>query len=174
MRHRAAQRSQRGAFLIEVLVAITIFAIGILAMISMQAVSIAAQNDSQFRSEAEHLIDQLVGQMRLNVGHDPTTGTLLAADFTALAHRPTTDANCSYSGAASTNAIVTNWVKTVKGQDSGGNAILGKGLPGVTDARLQILANSSVAGINQLRVTICWQGGNDKAAHSHTVVAYLD
>ena len=174
MRNRAMRRFQHGVFLIEVLVAITIFAIGILAMISMQAVSIAAQNDSQYRAEAEHLIDQLTSQMRLNVGHDPTTGTLLAADFTALAHQATTDARCSCSGGASANAIVTDWVKTVKGQDSGGNAIVGKGLPGVTDARLQVLANSSVAGINQVRVTICWQGANDKAAHSHSVVAYLD
>jgi hypothetical protein len=94
--------------------------------------------------------------------------------FTALAHQATTDARCSFSGTASANAIVTDWVKTVKGQDSGGNAIVGKGLPGVTDARLQVLANSSVAGINQVRVTICWQGANDKAAHSHSVVAYLD
>ncbi len=174
MRNRTVRRSQHGVFLIEVLIAITIFAIGILAMISMQAVTVAAQNDSQYRSEAEHLIGQLTSLMRLNVGHDATTGTLLAADFTALAHQATTDANCSFSGATSTNAIVTNWVKTVKGQDSGGVAIAGKGLPGVTDARVQILANNSVAGINQVRVTICWQGANDKAAHSHSVVAYLD
>jgi type IV pilus assembly protein PilV len=174
MNSRTFQSAQRGVFLIEVLVAMVIFAIGILAMISMQAVSIAAQNDSQYRSEAEHLIDQLTSEMRLAIGHDATTGVVVAAEFAALAHQPTTDANCSFSGTASGNAIVTNWIKTVKGQTSGGTAIAGKGLPGVTDARVQILANSAMAGINQVRVTICWQGANDKAAHSHSVVAYID
>jgi len=166
--------SQRGVFLIEVLISIVIFAIGILAMISMQAVSVAAQNDSQFRAEAEHLIDQLTSQMRVGIAHDSTTGNVDATAFAALAHQPTTAANCSFSGSASSNAIVTDWIKTVRGQDSSGNAIAGKGLPGVTNSRIQILANDSVTGINQVRVTICWQGANDKTAHSHSVVAYID
>ena len=174
MKKSLLQNRQHGVFLIEVLIAIVIFAIGILAMISMQAVSIAAQNDSQYRAEAEHLIDQLTSEIRLGIGHDATTGAVVALEFAALAHHPATDANCSFSGAASGNAIVTNWANTVKGQTSGGTAIIGKGLPGVTDARLQILANSSMAGVNQVRVTICWQGANDRAAHSHSVVAYID
>lgn len=170
MRH-----GQKGVFLLEVLIAIAIFAIGILAMISMQAVSIAAQNDSQYRSEAEHLIDQLTSQIRIGVVHDSTSGNVDATSFATFAHQPTTDSRCTYSGTASTSAIVTDWIKTVKGQDSSGNAIPGKGLPGVTNARIQILTDSAtVAGMNQVRVTICWQGANDRTFHSHSVVAYID
>jgi hypothetical protein len=40
--------------------------------------------------------------------------------------------------------------------------------------RVRILADSTMPGINQLRVTICWQAANDKTAHSHSVVAYID
>jgi len=175
MNGASMRKQQRGVFLLEVLIAIAIFAIGILAMISMQAVSIAAQNDSQYRSEAEHLIDQLTSQMRITVVHDATSGNVDAASFATFAHQATTDSRCSYSGTASTNATVTDWIKTVKGQDSGGNAIPGKGLPGVTDARVQILTDSAtVAGMNQVRVTICWQGANDRTFHSHSVVAYID
>jgi len=174
MNARSFQSSQRGVFLLEVLIAVVIFAIGILAMISMQAVSIAAQNDSQYRAEAEHLIDQLTSQMRISVGHDAVTGNVVAADFSAFAHQPTTDSTCNFSGSASTSALVTGWIGTVRGLDGGGNPVAGKGLPGVTDARVQILANSATAGINQVRVTLCWQAANDKAAHSHSVVAYID
>ena len=174
MKNPASRDSQCGVFLLEALIAIVIFAIGILAMISMQAVSIAAQNDSQYRIEAEHLIDQLTSQIRIGVAHDATTGNVIDSSFAAYAHQPVTDAACTFSGAASGDAIVTGWLNTVRGLDSGGSAVAGKGLPGVTPARLQIITNSSTAGIYQLRVTICWQAANDKAAHSHSVVAYID
>ena len=93
------RNSQRGVFLLEVLIAIVIFAIGILAMISMQAVSIAAQNDSQYRAEAEHLIDQLTSQMRMAVAHDTTTGNVDAASFATFTHNPTTTSRCNFERA---------------------------------------------------------------------------
>lgn len=170
------RNSQRGVFLLEVLIAIVIFAIGILAMISMQAVSIAAQNDSQYRAEAEHLIDQLTSQMRMGVAHDTTTGNVVAASFGNFAHQPTTTSRCNYTGAVSGVGFVADWINTVKGFASDGTTkIAGKGLPGVTDARVQILTDSATTpGMNQVRVTICWQAANDKTSHSHSVVAYID
>lgn len=167
-------KSQRGVFLLEVLIAIVVFAIGILAMISMQAASIAAQNDSQYRAEAQHLIDQLLSQMRITVAHDATTGNVDATSFGSYGHQPT-GTGCPFSGTASTNTVITDWIKTVRGQDGSGNAIAGKGLPNVTDDRVQIQTDdTTVAGLNQVRVTICWQGANDRAAHRHSVVAYVD
>lgn len=179
MNNPAFQRSQRGVFLLEVLIAIVVFAIGILAMISMQAISIAAQNDSQYRVEAEHLIDQLTSQVRVAVAHDAVTGNVDAASFASFAHNAT-GAACAFDDAPSTNPVVVGsvtargWIRTVRGLDLADSPIPGKGLPGVTDARIQILANNAMAGINQLRVTICWQAANDRAAHSHSVVAYID
>lgn len=168
-------RSQSGVFLLEVLIAIAIFAIGILAMISMQAVSIAAQNDSQYRAEAEHLIDQLTAEMRVTVAHDPTTGNVNPTSFATFSHQPVQDSSCAFSGTASTSTVVTDWIKTVKGQNSSGTQIVGKGLPGVTDPRIQIQTDDATTpGLNQVKVTICWQAGNDRAAHSHSVVAYID
>lgn len=170
------RNSQRGVFLLEVLIAIVIFAIGILAMISMQAVSIAAQNDSQYRAEAEHLIDQLTSQMRMAVAHDATTGNVDPVSFATFAHQSTTTSACNYTGTTSSVGFVTDWVNAVKGFASDGTTKLaGKGLPGVTDARVQIQTDSAtIPGMNQARVTICWQAANDKTSHRHTVVAYID
>ena len=167
---------QRGVFLVEVLIAIVIFAIGILAMISMQAVSIAAQNDSQYRAEAEHLIDQLTSQMRMAVAHDTTTGNVDATRFATFTHNPTTTSRCNYTGAVSTVDFIEDWINTVKGFASDGTTKrAGKGLPGVTDARVQIQTDSAtIPGMNQVRVTLCWQAANDKTSHSHSVVAYID
>lgn len=176
MSPRRLQHSQRGVFLLEVLIAIVIFAIGILAMISMQAVSIAAQNDSQYRAEAEHLIDQLTSQVRIAVAHDPTSGNVVTTGtngFSTFGHNQTGTV-CAFDSNPSTNSIVTDWIATARGLDGGGNPVPGKGLPGVTDARVQVLTDSSMNGINQMRVTLCWQGANDRAAHRHSVVAYID
>ncbi len=185
MKAHSLERSQRGVLLIEVLISIVIFAIGILSMISMQAVSVAAQNDSQYRSEAEHMIDQFTSQVRIAVAHDATTGNVDAVSFASFAHRADVTVanacNSASAGTASTNSVVTDWIRTVRGLDASDNHIAGKGLPGVLDPllpsgapRVRIDANSSTAGINQLRVTICWQAANDKTAHSHSVVAYID
>jgi type IV pilus assembly protein PilV len=192
MRNQQSRNFQSGVFLIEALIAIVVFAVGILSMISMQAVSIAAQNDSQYRAEAQHMIDQLTGDIRLSVGHDVTTGNVDAISFATYAHQPATvptvNTGCPITaGTPSSSTVVTDWIGTVRGLNSPFNAdgtrktagtrtqVTGKGLPDVTGApRVQILTNSTVAGIYQARVTICWQGPNDKTAHSHSVVAYID
>ena len=84
MKAHSFQRSQRGVLLIEVMISIVIFAIGILSMISMQAVSVAAQNDSQYRAEAEHLIDQLTSQNRGEGGIARLTQLLLRSREAAI------------------------------------------------------------------------------------------
>jgi type IV pilus assembly protein PilV len=176
MSDMSRRNSQRGVFLLEVLIAIVIFAIGILAMISMQAVSIAAQNDSQYRAEAEHLIDQLTSQMRMAVAHDTTTGNVVASQLRHLCPSGDHHQRCNYTGAVSTVDFIEDWINTVKGFASDGTTkIAGKGLPGVTDARVQIQTDSAtMPGMNQVRVTLCWQAANDKTSHSHSVVAYID
>jgi type IV pilus assembly protein PilV len=54
---------QKGVMLLEALVGILIFSIGILAMLGMQAVGIRNTMDSKYRSEAAYLANEVVGQM---------------------------------------------------------------------------------------------------------------
>ena len=54
---------QKGIMLLEALVGILIFTIGILAMLGMQAVGIRNTIDSKYRSEAAYLANEIVGQM---------------------------------------------------------------------------------------------------------------
>ena len=51
------QHRQRGMFLLEALVGILIFSIGILALVAMQATAITAQADAQYRVEAANRPD---------------------------------------------------------------------------------------------------------------------
>ena len=54
---------QKGVMLLEALVGILIFSIGILAMLGMQAIGIRNTIDSKYRSEAAYLANEIVGQM---------------------------------------------------------------------------------------------------------------
>lgn len=55
--------NQRGVMLLEALISILIFSIGILAIIGLQVNSIKLANDSRYRSDANLLANQLVGEM---------------------------------------------------------------------------------------------------------------
>jgi type IV pilus assembly protein PilV len=70
----AAQRHE-GATLIEVLVAILIFSIGILALVALQAASVQSATQARYRTDASLLADDIVGQMW---GDDKTTTALQA------------------------------------------------------------------------------------------------
>ncbi len=56
-------RHQEGSSLLEALVAILIFSIGIVALMGLQAASLKNVADSKFRADASFLANQLVGQM---------------------------------------------------------------------------------------------------------------
>jgi len=60
---RRPARSQRGVMLIEALIAILIFSIGILGIIGLQASAVQQSTDAKNRAEAASLADQLMGQM---------------------------------------------------------------------------------------------------------------
>ncbi|MGQ0545943.1 MAG: type IV pilus modification PilV family protein [Betaproteobacteria bacterium] len=56
-------RQQQGVMLLEALIGILIFSIGILALIGMQATAMRATIDAKYRSEASFLANQVLGQM---------------------------------------------------------------------------------------------------------------
>ena len=60
---------ERGVMLIEALVAILIFSIGILAVVGMQGVAIKDVTAARYRSEAAYLAQQLLSQMWTDNGN---------------------------------------------------------------------------------------------------------
>jgi type IV pilus assembly protein PilV len=59
----AAARSQRGVMLIEALVAILIFSIGIIALLGLQANSIVQVSQAKYRTDASYLANQIIARM---------------------------------------------------------------------------------------------------------------
>lgn len=57
------RRTQAGATLLEALVAILIFSVGILAVIGLQAASIASVTDAKYRVDASAVAEQQIGEL---------------------------------------------------------------------------------------------------------------
>ncbi len=67
------RRTQCGFSLIEGLVSILIFSLGVMALVSLQATSIRQSSNAKYRSDASLLANELIGQMWVT---DRTPATL--------------------------------------------------------------------------------------------------
>jgi type IV pilus assembly protein PilV len=158
---------QGGFFLIEAMVAILIFALGILGLVALGGAAVASQSDAQYRTEASGLADAIAAEMAVNL--DRTDETTKFPSLAQFSHHPTTDGYCAFSGApVASNAIVKGII------DRAGNAASGvAGLPGATTAMQQVLV--APAGVyDRVEITLCWKTPTDAAPRKHTLVTYIN
>jgi type IV pilus assembly protein PilV len=159
---------QSGMFLLEALIAILIFSLGVLGMVAMGSTAIAAQSDAQFRTEAANFANEIASKIALNVNPLDIPGSIQT-----FAHQPVSGGYCSFAGAASTNTIVTDWVSEVTGGVAGT-----LGLPGATATSQSIVINTAAPGYNVVTVTVCWKPPNTSATplapwHREVAVTYV-
>ena len=167
--NKRASRIQRGFLLIEAMIAILIFSLGILGMIAMGGTAIGAQSDARYRTDAQRLVDEIAGSIALDV--DRTSPVNLQASLLNYAHQ-TAGGNCTFSGGPSANAVVTNWVSRATTVGSGL-----PGLPGALAANQQILVSSDPTGPNRVEITVCWREPGTPtgaAMRRHTLVTYVN
>lgn len=161
MRVEPARRkaAQRGMFLIEALVAILIFSLGILGLVAMGATAVSSQSDAQYRTEASSLADSIAGEIALGI--DRTDVATKAATLAAFAHQPATGVLCAFSGAATA--------------EPGVSALLARAaavMPGATAANQQIVVDT--ATFNRVEITLCWKTASDITWRRHTLVTYVN
>jgi type IV pilus assembly protein PilV len=63
MKARPPLQKQSGVMLLEALIAILIFAVGILGIVGLQGTAVSQVTDARFRSDAALLANQLIGTM---------------------------------------------------------------------------------------------------------------
>lgn len=137
-------RKQAGVMLLEALIAVLIFMIGILGIVALQAVAIKNSGDAKYRSEASLLANQLIGQMLVS-----------NKNLAAL------QANFQSPGAA-----YTAWLGNVQAA--------GTGLPGATATVVvaPTTSTSVTTPSSQVTITIFWQAPNEPQ-HKYTTVAQI-
>lgn len=155
--------SQRGVFLLEALIGLIIFSIGVLTMVALQAKSIEIQADTQYRVEAGNLAERMLGDIALRTRD--ATGVVNTGLLANFSHRPTTTADCNFTGANSGDAMVIAWVNDIT---TGAGTLL----PGSTASMQQILVDT--ATFNQVTISICWQTAADAIPRRHTLVSYVN
>lgn len=70
MRRFRTPSPQQGVVLLEALIAVLIFSLGILGVVGLQASMIRAAGESRYRAEAGFLVQQRLGQMWVDQGAD--------------------------------------------------------------------------------------------------------
>ena len=145
--------------LLEALIAIAIFSIGVLGLIGLQAAAIKNADDARQRAVAAFYGNQLISRMwaddRANLAgyaHQPR-GTMcdpLSAD--------------PFAGAASANVNVTNWLAALRTE-----------LNGLTSAAIaRSLQQVTVdPATNIVTVTMCWKNPEEAVYHSYTTAAQI-
>jgi len=165
---RPNRKSQAGMMLLEALIGILIFSIGILALVAMQARSVNVLADAQYRIEAVNLSNRLLSQMWVNA--DRSNPAAMTASLTNFAHQTSGNPDtCDFSGGAAASPVVTAWADIINDAANSGAKPL---LPGATATMQQVVVDTGNA--NRVIITVCWRAPNETAPHRHTAVGYVN
>jgi type IV pilus assembly protein PilV len=133
------RRHQRGFTLIEVLIALLVFSLGVLSLVAVQASAVRLASDARHRATAAFLADQLLARMLISD----------RATVTSFSHQPTGTVSCAPSGTATTNPLALEWLQEVSAN-----------LPNAEAANQQVVV--AVAGTEvTVTVRLCWQQGSE-------------
>lgn len=160
---------QHGVMLLEALIGLMIFSIGILAMIGMQAAAFSAAADAKFRADAAAHANDIVSKIWMGVDRASAGNTITSLNSFQY---NSGGANCAFTGGADdpTNTVLAAWVSTITNTTTG--------LLGATPAMQQIAVSAaliplSTAQMNMVTVTVCWQSPQDLAPRKHQVITYV-
>ncbi len=152
---------QAGVMLIEALIAILIFSIGVLGIIGLQGSAVKASTDAKYRSEAALLANELIGRMWAG---DRTQATLQA----------------NFSSANGPLYQQWAWIGSVAASP-GTTAAPAAGtvlaaLPGASANRPTVVIAPGMGTAlpsSQVTITIFWQVPGEAAVHSYVAMAQI-
>jgi type IV pilus assembly protein PilV len=135
---RRSPRSQRGVMLLEALIAILIFSVGILGLVGLQAAAVRQSTEARYRAEASQLAEQLLGQMWV--------GNRDVASLQANYNTCTSEACPGYHA----------WAGTVSST-----------LPGVTVTSATLRPSVTVNNAGIVTISIFWRAPGEEGSDRH-------
>lgn len=136
--------SQRGVVLLDAIVAILLFSVGIVGMVALQGAATKLAGDAKLRTDAAMAADQVIAQMWVS---DPTH---LATYFQ------------SPSGAG-----YKAWAATVT------QVTAQQGLPGAAGHPPTIDVTTDPNGGNAVTVSVFWQAASDTGTHQYVTSTHI-
>jgi type IV pilus assembly protein PilV len=144
-RRAIGRGKQSGVMLLEALIGILIFSLGILALVGMQAIAVKLTTDARDRAEASNLASQLIGEMWVNRANV---------------------ANYIYNGTGTVPAALEDWVDKVEASLPDAAA---------HPPTVAVGASTLGAGVGtETIVTIRWRNPNDSDVHNFVMTAYIN
>lgn len=151
---RRLRSGQGGMMLLEALIGILIFSLGVLALVAMQSVSVSSVSNAKYRVEAAFYADEIIAKMWLdsNVGG-------------ALPPPPLSNIN-SYAIPGGTNLQMFAWVVKVQSP---------QGLPGASTYPPTITIRDIVGPTptKEVTVTVRWKAPDALTPSNHIAIAYI-
>lgn len=142
----SALHRQSGVFLLEGLIAILIFSLGILGIIGLQAKSLQQVTDAKYRIDAANLADQLVGAMWID--------SRATADLTGHYASPDGDKYLA-------------WANTVAA------SLPGVGVGDVAKPAVSVVGDASDTSKSQVTIEIFWANPGDGVKHRFVSVTQI-
>ncbi len=155
--HRRTVSTQRGALLIEALVAILIVSFGLMALAGLQTTMNAAVFESYQRTQALSLLQDMASRLEANQTNAASYVTPMA-----LGTGDGLAAPCAVPGATRAQVDQCEWSNLLKGASETSTA--GTAVGAVVGGRgciEQLQASNPAAGVCQpgiYRITVAWQG----------------
>ncbi len=149
-------KQQRGSAMLEALIAVLIFSMGIIALMGLQAASIKNSIDAKYRADAAYFTNQIISRMWVD-----------RTNIDSYAHNSGGTTACAPTGAASTNTNVVAWLNTFTTATSDAY------LPGATSAIQQIFVTTLFGNTKQVKVTVCWKGPRETYYHNFVATAQI-
>lgn len=144
---KTSPRHQSGVMLLEVMIGMILFLIGILGVMGLQAVSMKNTVDAKYRTEATYLANQIIGRMWAD-----------AANLGSYAIPAGTD--CPDPGALANDK--ERWMNQVCAPPLG--------LPGADTNPPTIVLTNVTPTSATVTVTINWRKDASENVHNHTVI----
>ena len=153
--------AQGGFFLIEAMVALLIFALGILGLVAMGGTAVSSQSDAQFRTDASGLADAIAGQIALGVNR-AGNGVNIPASLAGFASNPG-GTTCAFNGGPTLDPLIAPLL--LRAQTI---------LPGATTPAYQQIVIDAAGSFNRVSITLCWKTASDAVPRRHTLVTYVN
>jgi type IV pilus assembly protein PilV len=137
--------SQQGVVLLEALIGILIFSLGVLALVAMQAVSVSNVSNARYRTEAAFLANEIISEIWVDRG----AGCGNVDNYKA-------------SGGTGQNVPAQRWVAKVQ-----------QLLPGSDAFPPEVAVATPTFGGKQVTVTLRWKAPEAVAPSNHVAVAFI-
>ena len=138
--------SQQGVVLLEALIGLLIFSLGVLALVAMQAVSISNVSNARYRTEAAFLANEIISEIWIDRGAGYSNVLKYAVSGGSTGGAPGAE----------------RWVAKVKSL-----------LPGSDTFPPEVAIDNPAAGGRQVTVTLRWKAPDAVTPSNHVAVAFI-